>query len=309
MIVTITLNPAVDRLYELEGFSIGNVFRADKVISRAGGKGINVAKVCAELGEKVKVLGFLGGSNGQFIRGSIGTYGIIDSFVDIEGDTRASINIIDRGNQTTTEILEKGPQISPGEVTDFMDVYRALIDEARVVVLSGSLPQGIDSRIYGTLIHMARQKDKKVILDTSNEALKEGIDHIPSAIKPNLEELRQITGKELKDDTSIIDAAVTLHKRGIELVCITLGGEGAIAVYDDHIYKLEATRLNVVNTVGCGDSFVAGIAVGYIRGLKLQDILKLAMACGMSNTQFSEPGRVKRELVERYKDEVSILKI
>lgn len=308
MILTVTLNPAVDKVYKLDDFHVGEVFRASQVEMEAGGKGINVAKVCNMLGERVIATGFLGGSAGTFIRRSISEHNIADSFIDIEGETRTSITIADLERQTTTEILEEGPNIPCTKQREFIDNFIDLIDQAAIVVLAGSLPMGMDSRFYCRLIDIAKERNKRVILDTSGSALKEGIEHIPYMVKPNLTELRELTGKALKDINSIENEAYKIYQSGIELVCITLGEDGAIIVCKDGLYRLSTPTIEVVNTVGCGDAFVAGCAVGHIRKYSIENMLKYAMACGMANTQFSRPGRVDERLVEKYQREVSIFK-
>lgn len=308
MILTVTLNPAVDKTYKLDDFHIGDVFRASQVEMEAGGKGINVARVCSILGERVIATGFLGGSAGVFIRRSISHYNIVDSFIDIEGETRTSIAIADLKRQTTTEILEKGPNIPCIKQREFIDNFITLVDQASIVVLAGSLPMGIDSRFYGRLIDIAKERDKRVILDTSGLALKDGIEHIPYMVKPNLAELRAFTGRQLKDMSSIENEAYKIYRSGIELVCITLGEDGAIVVCKDGTYRLSTPAIEVVNTVGCGDAFVAGCVVGHVRQYSIENTLKYAMACGMANTQFSKPGRVDEGLVDKFQREVSIFK-
>lgn len=308
MILTVTLNPAVDKVYKVENFAVGKVSRAKEVAITAGGKGINVARVCSILGEEVIATGFLGGDSGEFIHDAIREDKILDSFIDIDGETRTSITISDLLDNTSTEILESGPYISGAEQREFIHNFIKLAEAASVVVLSGSIPRGVDPKFYTRLIDIANEKDKKVILDTSGLALKEGIRHIPYMIKPNFSELRAITGKSLTDRVAIENEACAIQQEGIELVCITLDKDGAIAAYDGDIFRVDVPAIDVINTVGCGDAFVAGCAIGYIRGYDIQKTLRYATACGMANTQFLQPGRVEEGLVKEFYREVSISK-
>lgn len=308
MILTVTLNPAVDKVYKVANFCIGEVFRAEEVLTTAGGKGINVARVCSILGEDVIATGFLGGNTGAFIREGLKAHNIVDAFIAIPGETRTSITVDDLIYGHSTQILEDGPIIPNDIQQEFVASFGTLVEISDIVVLAGSLPIGLETDFYGRLIDIVHAKGKKVILDTSGEALRLGMAHVPFMIKPNLPELRVLIGSGLMDEEDIAYEALNINHSGIDLVCITLGRDGAIVAYNGDIFRLIAPPIETVNTVGCGDAFVAGCAIGHMRKYDIESTLKYAMACGIANTQFSEPGRVDEGLVTKFFDSISIWK-
>jgi tagatose 6-phosphate kinase len=306
MILTVTLNPAVDKFYQVDNFVTGNVHRAQYLHAGAGGKGLNVSRVCKILCENVTATGFLGGIDGDFIRKQIKGMGIEDAFMQIEGQTRTCTAVYDDINRTSTEILEKGPSISMDEEAAFINNYIKIISNADIVTISGSLPNGIRDSFYGELITIARRCNKLVLLDTSGKTLKESIGFKPFLIKPNIDELKYISNTSINTKEDIIREAKKLYESGIPIVCATLGKDGCIAVCGEGIYSLVSPEVESVNTVGSGDSFLAGFAVHFSKGFSIKECLINAMACGIANTQFHETGRVSMELVEKYRNEVLI---
>lgn len=300
MILTVTLNPAVDKVYEVESFAVGDVFRPKDMWATAGGKGLNVSRVATILGEKVRATGFLGGSNGAFIRNEIKKQGIEDAFVEISGETRICIAINDPIANTSTEILEPGPVITAQEQEKFLKRFRQLVKEADIVTISGSLPKGVDIDFYGKLIDISREFGKRVLLDTSGESLLKSLEFTPFMIKPNETELEAIADKKISTEQDILETAIKIHQMGIQLVCVTLGGNGCIAVTEEGAFGLNAPSIETVSTVGSGDSFLAGCAVALVQNQPIETVLKTAMACGMANTQFARTGYVSRELVDKF---------
>lgn len=300
MILTVTLNPAVDKVYEVESFAVGDVFRPKDMWATAGGKGLNVSRVATILGEKVRATGFLGGSNGAFIRNEIKKQGIEDAFVEISGETRICIAINDPIANTSTEILEPGPIITAQEQDKFLKRFRQLVKEADIVTISGSLPKGVDIDFYGKLIDISREFGKRVLLDTSGESLLKSLEFTPFMIKPNETELEAIADKKISTEQDILETAIKIHQMGIQLVCVTLGGNGCIAVTEEGAFRLNAPSIETVSTVGSGDSFLAGCAVALVQNQPIETVLKTAMACGMANTQFARTGYVSRELVDKF---------
>ena len=195
MILTITLNPSIDRRYNVKDFEKGKIFRTEDYQYTIGGKGINVSKVIKVLGQEVLATGFLGGNSGEYIIDGLNEMDIENNFVNISGQTRSCLAIISNdGSQT--EILERGPLISEDEKNKFLTIYESLLDKVDIICASGSLPKGLDYNIYSDLIRIAKEKNKKFLLDTSGEALKQGIEAGPYLIKPNKEEFRTILIKE-----------------------------------------------------------------------------------------------------------------
>lgn len=309
MILTITMNPAIDKVYSVNDFEINNVFRPDDMTATAGGKGLNVARTARLMGEKVAASGLIGGSNAAFIEREIKKNGIENMFCKIDGETRICINIMDQKNNTSTEILEPGPLISQKELDDFLITYEKALRECQIVSASGSLPGGVPADFYRKLIEIARDQNKKFILDTSGEYLKEGIKSAPYMIKPNEDEIAAITGEKVSSIKECKDALIMFKKTGIELPIITLGQDGSIALIEDDFYHFKPPVVEVKNSVGSGDSFVAGCLFATVKNMDLVSVLKTAMAFGVANTQFFKTGFVSKQLVDRYLEKIKVNEI
>lgn len=307
-ILAITLNTAIDKVYAVDNFTVGGVFRPREMTATAGGKGLNVARVAHLLEAAIIATGFLGGGNGSFIEKQVRETGIEAAFVHIAGESRICINITDQKNSISTEVLEPGPVISPQEQEDFLRHYRQLLTQCKVVTASGSLPQGVPSDFYRTLIEIAVAQKVPFILDSSGEALEQGVKANPYMIKPNQEEVQRLARLDNESDplplAELAGALQRLQRGGIVMPCISLGKEGCLAALPDGIYHFYGPPLQVVNPVGSGDAFVAGCAVGLTRGMNSPDVIKLGMASGMANTQFFKTGMVSLELVAQYLQEI-----
>lgn len=309
MILAITMNPAIDKVYAIPDFQVNRVFRPKAMTATAGGKGLNVARVACLLGHPVTATGFLGGTTGQYIHQQVEKMGIISRFVPIQGETRICINITDEKNTTSTEVLEPGPTVSREEWEIFLDQYEKLLDNCNVITASGSLPKGVPSDFYCTLIEIANQRGVRFILDTSGDYLKHGLQAKPYMIKPNREEFESLVGRKFTTLQEYGVALLKLKDQGIRIPVITFGKDGCIAVLEDGVFRFYTPPIPVLNTVGSGDSFVAGCAAALCRGEKPEDAVKLGMACGMANTQFFQTGIVSAELVEKFIETVEIKRL
>lgn len=309
MILTVTLNPAIDKVYEVNSFSVGKVFRANNVYATAGGKGLNVSRVASIMGGEVVATGFLGGRSGQFIRKGLKAHNIIDAFVEIQEESRTCIAINDPISNTSTEVLEPGPKISLKEQVAFIDNFRILAKDADIVTISGSLPNGVPFNFYGELILVCKDMGKRVLLDTSGKTLKVSIDYLPYLIKPNNSELGFINGKKVMNERDILEEAIMIHNKGIDVVCVTLGEKGSLAVTNEGIFRLNAPPMKTISTVGSGDSFIAGCTIALVEGKSIEDVLKIGIACGVANTQFGKTGYVSKKMVEDIFHVVNVEKI
>jgi len=299
MILTVTTNPTIDRVYFVEGFEFGKVHRVNSVARSAGGKGINVARVAKIIGRSTAAMGFVGGYTGEFIKSEVQKQGIKSLFTDIEGETRTCVNISDESGKSG-EILEAGPEISEEEKNRFIKEYTENIIDYEIICLSGSLPKGLSGEFYINLVDIAKKQNKKVIADTSGKALEQVLDVKPYMVKPNDDEVAALMGKPVSNIDDIKEALLFLKKKGIEVPFISLGGNGSAAMIDEKCYRFSIPSVNVVNTVGSGDSTVAGIASGIDMGYSIVDSIKLGMAAGVANTQFEQTGFVTKELVKEY---------
>ena len=306
MITTVTLNVSLDKAYRINTVvESGKVIRVSSCNNTAGGKGLNVSRVVDICGEKVLATGFVGGNIGNLVEELLEKDNIDNKFVYVKSETRNCINILDENN-ISTEFLESGEMIYDNEVEKFISEFDKIIDLSDVITISGSIPKGVPIDIYSTLIKMIKEKGKKVILDTSNQPLKEGIKALPTMIKPNSEEIEMLLGLSISNKTELLESAVNLHKKGIELVVVSLGKDGALLVCDEGIYHGKPPKLEVVNTVGCGDSMVAAFAVGLSRGYSYKECLKYAISISAANAMSLSTGSFEKEMAEEIYDNVEI---
>lgn len=305
MITTITLNPSIDKRYVVDNFKIGGVFRVKEMQQTPGGKGLNVTRVINQIGEPVAATGFLGGKNGEFIKESLNRLGIPNSFITIKGEIRSCIAILSSyGSQT--EVLESGPEISEIEIERFYERYKELIKRSSIIIASGSLPKSVPIDMYKDLITLSKKRGIKFILDTSGKALIEGIKAQPYLIKPNKEELEAIVGSKINSEEDLILWGKELCNNGIEIVVISLGGEGSLVFHKKSIYRVKVPKVELVNPVGSGDAMVAGFAVAIKRGFDIKEMISFASACGTANAMEEETGYVNLKNVKGIKEKILI---
>ena len=299
MILTVTANPTVDRVYFVDDFETGKVHRAKRISRSAGGKGINVARVAEILGCNVGAMGFVGGYTGDFIVSEMENQGVKNLFTHIKGETRTCVNITD-ADGASGEILEEGPEILEEEKNRFIKAFSECVQDYDVICVSGSLPKGLTSDFYKELVKISKDNGKKIIVDTGGKALEEILASKPYMVKPNQDELSVLMNKEIKTDEDVKEALFYLLEKGVEIPFISRGKDGAAALIDGKCYKFLPPEVKVINTVGSGDSTVSGVAVGLDMGYNIETSIKLGIASGTANTQFEQTGIVTKELVEKY---------
>ncbi|MGI9860809.1 1-phosphofructokinase [Moorella naiadis] len=297
MITTVTVNAAIDKTYIVENFSLNGVFRVQRVMAQAGGKGLNVARVVKALGEEVVATGFLGGHNGRFIEESLAVEGIKGDFVHVVGESRICLNILDPTGKSQTELLEPGPEVGLADREKLKDKVRTLARRSRVITMSGSLARRLPPGFYAELIAAVKQEGTRVILDTSGTALKEGLTSRPFMVKPNLQEAGALTGRHLEGETARRDFVRELLATGVEVVALSLGAEGALIGTGESLFQVIPPQVRAVNTVGCGDAFVAGFAVALARGEDVVAAARLATAAAAASAASLGTGQVKNVLV------------
>ncbi|MDD9150648.1 1-phosphofructokinase [Sporolactobacillus sp. CQH2019] len=304
MILTLTLNPAIDMNYQLGHLTINQVNRCGRVIKTAGGKGLNVTRVLKCVNAEVLAAGFLGGKTGEFIADELDHAGVSHHFVTIKGSTRHCLAIMHEGNQT--EILEDGPSISGDEAAAFLREYDRLLDQATVVTASGSLPKGLPKTFYQQLIERAARKNRKFLLDTSGESLKAGIKASPYLIKPNQDELAALMGEEAAGEAGLVASARRLAETGVRFIVVSLGKKGALGYFNGRAFIAEPPAVQAVNAVGSGDSMIAGLAYGIDRGLAPEEALAYGAAFGTLNAMEARTGYVDQAQVEAFKKKIAI---
>ena len=309
MILTVTLNAAIDKRYVVEEVRTGEVNRVKECVYTPGGKGLNVSKPAAIYGAEVTATGFVGGHAGHYIEDALEPFGIKSAFYHMEAESRSCINIWDEKNQLQTEFLEPGFTVAEADFERFLEHFQGLAADADVVTISGSVPKGLDGTAYQRMVKLVREAGKPVILDTSGKLLEQGIKAVPTMIKPNLDEIRMLTGKDCTDPEEIIEAAKVLHGRGIRIVTVSLGGDGAVVVSDEGAYRARVPRIHAVNTLGCGESMTAGFALGLSEGLSIKETLRKASAVSAAAAMREETGFFVKEDMERLLPQIEIIEL
>ncbi|PYG88163.1 1-phosphofructokinase/tagatose 6-phosphate kinase [Ruminiclostridium sufflavum DSM 19573] len=309
MITVLSLSPAVDKIYMIDDFSAGGLYRVGNCLQSPGGKGINVARVARMLEGDAAVLGFKAGGTGKWLEESTACTGARTFFIEVEGQSRTNNNIIDKVNNVETEILEEGPEISGDAWEAFWEVFCQEITASKVLVCSGGLPKGLGAETYSKLIKEANKLGVKTILDASGEILKQGISAEPYLIKPNLRELSEYFDMQFTTEAQILEACKGIINKGVKVVVTSMGAEGALLVSENTAYKAYPVDVNVINTIGSGDSMVAGISYGIAEGLPVKECFRLGAACAASNTEFVEIGLINTERVNVLKRELVIEEI
>lgn len=297
MILTVSLNPAVDKTCEIESLKPGEVNRLLQVESVPGGKAVNVTKVLRQFKLPVMAVGFLGGNAGKFIEEGLEAQGVLCCFTRIAGDTRTNSNVV-AADGSVTELLEPGPEISEKELENFRKQFRGCLGQCEWVILSGSVPGGVPADIYRELIEECHAFGCRVILDSSGEALRQGILAKPDLVKPNQKELEYLAGKSLDTEEKIKKAMQQLcDKTGGEVV-VSLGAEGLLALsakQKNEFWKQAARQVEAVNTVGCGDTVVASLCMSRIAGEEPEIMLRKAAALAAANATTRENGIIPME--------------
>lgn len=273
VILTVTLNTALDITYQVAALTPHASHRVSEVRERPGGKGLNVARVLAALGHESVVTGFAGGPTGAVLRDLLTPLAPHDALVPVAGATRRTIAVVDGASGDTTQLNEPGPTVTPEEWAAFLSSYDSLLREAAAVALCGSLPPGIHVGAYAELVRRARAADVPVLLDTSGEPLRRGIAARPDLVKPNADELAQLTGSR-----EPLRATLDARRRGAHAVVASLGATGLLAATPDGVWEASPPAPVKGNPTGAGDSAVAGLLSGLVEQLAWPDRLARAVA-------------------------------
>ena len=279
-VVTVTLNPAIDQTVHLAGFHVGEVNRVKSSRIDAGGKGVNVSSVLADLGVEVLATGFLGYENLGIFEKHFRQKAISDHFVRIPGATRIGIKIVNAEGNQTTDINFPGLAPDEDEVERLVVAVLDCVEEGRWIVLSGSLPPDISTDIYARLITEIRGKGGRIVLDTSGEPLRLAIAQSPEIVKPNLVELEELIGHELKTPQEVATAAASLVGNGVELAVVSMGEQGAVFVTSEAALLAKPPKVEVKSTVGAGVALVAVIIYAQLNGYGLEATARVATALG-----------------------------
>jgi len=280
MIYTVTLNPSIDYIVRLDKVLIGSVNRMDSDDKFAGGKGINVSRVLKRLGIENTATGFIGGFTGKFITDILEEEGISSHFVEVEQDTRINVKI---KADAETEINGPGPEISSQKLEE-LEKFLSSLTSGDTVVFAGSSPKNLGNVVYKKLIGLTRKTGAQVVCDFEGQTLLDSLEFEPLLVKPNNHELGDIFGVKLESLDQIESYARQILDKGAQHVIISMAGDGALLVNRDGAYFAKPIKGNVKNSVGAGDSMVAGFTGEFVRSGDVIQAFKWGVACGTATT-------------------------
>jgi 1-phosphofructokinase family hexose kinase len=312
MIITVTLNAAIDKSLSVPSFRLGRRHRTVERRALAGGKGVNIARMLKTLGEPVIATGFQGGPTGTQIVAQLAEESILHDFVRIREESRTNTSILDPTTGEQTEINEQGPAVDPGEVEQFREKLLYLARGAAMVVFAGSLPRGIEPDLYAQLVRELRKLEVATIVDTDGEALRLAVRAEPDVVSPNVVEAEELVGHEFNDDADRAGAVREIVSLGARSAIMTLReGCWAQVLVDaaPHLYHVTVPQVEAVAAVGSGDAFLAGYAAGRYRGLPPGECLRFGVACGAESTGRLGAGLIDVRQVERMLADVAVSEV
>jgi 1-phosphofructokinase/tagatose 6-phosphate kinase len=309
VILTVTLNAAIDRTVAVPNFRLARRHRAVESRTVAGGKGINVARALSLLGRPVIAAGFVGGPTGTRVLEQLREESVLTDFTRIAAETRINLAVIDPTSGDQTEINERGPAVSPEEVKKLFERIGYLAGGAKICVLAGSLPPGAGDDLYARLIADLGRRGVPVVLDAEGEAMLEGVRAGASMVTPNEREAEELVGQEFADSGDLAQGLGELVRLGAGEAaitrpegCVASVGEGA----ERRLLEIHTEPLEPVSTVGSGDAFLAGYVAARYEGRPPEECLAYGVACGAESTQHFGAGTVDRNQVERLLGEVAV---
>lgn len=300
MIYTCTIAPSIDYTVYVPKFKQAELNRTSDVYYYPGGKGINVSRVLQRLGVKNIALAFAGGFTGNYIQTYLETEGIITEFIDTEEISRINIKL---KSSNETEINGPGPNVTDEQLEKLINKVE-LLSKGDIFLLAGNLPDSIPLRFFERIAQVCEERQVRFVVDSSGPQFKTLIEYKPFLIKPNRDELAELFNTSIETEAEVIKYAQELIIKGVSNVIVSLGGSGAVYVTEKSVYVAEAPKGEVINTVGAGDSLVAGFLAGYVEGKSELEAFRLGVASG-SATAF-RPDLCEKKDVERLLDEVVI---
>ncbi len=289
-IYTVTLNPTLDITYTIDEFLFGQPIKALQVVKCPGGKGINVSLALHAMGMESVAVALIGGYTGEEVRDTLQEMGLNFQFIKIENETRTNVIILSQRDGKELIIRSAGPGVREKETEEVRALISRVARPPGFLVLSGSLPPGIKEDIYASLIAYGKSQKMKTVLDADGAALREGIKALPDLIKPNLDELGRLAGRSLSGVDEILGFSRDLVKKGVGTVVVSMGGEGGLMVTGDGAWRGEVETVEREETVGAGDSMLAGLITAMIQGKSPEETLSMGLAYGLSAVLNTGPG-------------------
>jgi len=309
VIVTVTLNAALDRTLEVPNFQLGHRHRASESLTLAGGKGINVARALKRMGVPVVATGLAGGRTGTRIVEELTAEAILNDFVRIGGESRTSTAVVDTTTGSYTEINEWGPRVDEAELEILMEKLHYLANGADYVVFAGSLPRGVSNGFYGEAVRDLKRRGIHTILDSEGEPLRLGTEAEPWLVSPNQPEAEGLVGQELNDDEDFMMALDVIADRGAQNVLITQE-TGCVARFREERrarrFRARSPRLEALSAVGAGDTLLAGLIAARLEGRTTEEALAYAVAAGAVSTLQVGAGRFEPRDLARLAAQIQI---
>jgi 1-phosphofructokinase family hexose kinase len=309
VILTVTLNAAIDRTVAVPNFRLGQRHRAVEARSTAGGKGVNVARALRLLGRPVIAAGLVGGATGTRVLEQLREESVLSAFTRIAGESRTNLAVIDPTSGEQTEINDRGPEVSAEEVDRFVEKLLYLAQGASICVMAGSVPPGVPDDVYARLIAELRSLGVLTVLDTDGEQMRSGLRAEPAVVAPNVTEAEEAVGHEFNDSDDLALGLAGLIEMGAaeaivtsETGCVAIVGEGA----ERRRIEARIDQLEPIATVGSGDCFLAGYVAARYEGAAPRECLAFGVACGAESTQHFGAGTLDRREVERLLPRVEV---
>jgi len=309
MIITVTLNAAIDKSLSVPNFRLGRRHRTVEQRTMAGGKGVNIARTLKSLGQPVIATGLAGGATGTHIVEQLTEESILNDFVRIREESRTNTSVLDPTNGEQTEINERGPAVSEREVELFRDKLLYLARGAAIIVLAGSLPRGVDADLYATLIRDLQKLDVTTVIDTDGEPLRHAVRAEPDVVSPNVLEAEELVGHEFNDDEDRSIAVREITQLGAREAIMTMTDGCVAQVITDgipHMHRAHIEPREPIAAIGSGDAFIAGYVAARYGGRAPEDCLRFGVACGAESTSRLGAGLIDPREVERLLPDVTV---
>lgn len=306
MIITVTLNPAIDKTAQVKKLECNGLNRLNNVMIDVGGKGINVSKAIKELGGKSFCTGFVAGNNGEFIEKKLDEIKLDYQFIHVNGNTRMNLKVLDE-DMNLTELNEVGDEISTEDLNRFKNNLINMTSKGDIVVLSGSVPSNVPSDIYKELTNLLKLKGAKVILDADGDLFVNGIEAGPNLIKPNKYELcKYFKVSEEISDLQLIEHTKKLLNKGIEMIVISLGSKGAIFITKDNVACVSGLKIKAHSSVGAGDSMVGSLAYSMEQNYDFISLIKWSVATSAGAVMTQGTKAPNLDIIKKLYDKVEI---
>ena len=306
MIITVTLNPALDKTLEVPNFTQGRRHRSVEQVTMPGGKGVNVARVIKRLGQPVIATGLAGGATGTRIVEALNEEAILNSFVRIREDSRTNTAVLDPTTGSQTEINERGPAVSAAELDMFTEKLLYLAQGASICIFAGSLPRGIEPDMYAELIGAVKRLGVTTIVDAEGEPLRLAVRAEPDLVSPNELEAEELVGQEFNDVDDRAQAVIEMTRLGAAEAIMTVSDGCYAQVHDEEptLYRVSVDEIEATSRIGSGDAFLAGYVAARYSGRSPVDCLRYGVACGAESIQHFGAGVVDPAQVGRLLPEV-----